>query len=276
MEKIAFLVEETGERINCMLNPETLVVQRSAGVQRRRTFNGQVTGAGLSDDPLLFTGGGYTTLELDLLFDLELDPQTTQTSIRRVTERIWQLVENGPAGGRYGAPPLVRFVWGKEWNLLGVVTAVAERFERFTPIGEPRRSWLRMRFVRVSDPDPTPGPGPSAVSAFQTGESSGPTTNLPGEIRELLPGGVPPEIAAITEIENIHIVLGGAPDGENLPQVAYQYYKDPGLWWLIAWFNEVADPLHMEAGTTLFIPSLEILERLRKWITNNSLSSLLP
>jgi hypothetical protein len=272
MERIAFLVEETGERINCMLNPETLVVQRSAGVQRRRSVSGPITGAGLSDDPLLFTGGGYTALELDLLFDLELDPQTTQTSIRRVTERIWQLAENGSPGGRYGAPPLVRFVWGKEWNLLGVVTAVAERFERFTPTGEPRRSWLRMRFVRVPDPDPHPEPRHNPASPVQVSASSPPAADLAEGVRELLPDGVPPEIAAAAEIVATHVVLGGAPEGENLPQVAYQYYKDPDLWWLVAWFNEIADPLHLEAGTALFIPSLEVLERLKKWVSNDSLS----
>jgi hypothetical protein len=43
----------------------------------------------------------------------------------------------------------VRFVWGRAWNVPGVVTEVAERFDRFAPDGSPLRSWLRLVFVRV-------------------------------------------------------------------------------------------------------------------------------
>ncbi len=37
MERVAFLIEETGERIGCLLNPDSLVIRRSAGVQPRRS-----------------------------------------------------------------------------------------------------------------------------------------------------------------------------------------------------------------------------------------------
>ena len=58
MERVAFLVDRTGERIDCMLNPETFEVRRLAGVRPHATASGQLVGTGLSDDPLLFTGGG--------------------------------------------------------------------------------------------------------------------------------------------------------------------------------------------------------------------------
>ena len=73
MERVAFIVEETGERITCMLNPEH-IVQRSAvaGLAPRRTGAGIVAGPARSDSPLLHTGGGRTELDLQLLFDVDL------------------------------------------------------------------------------------------------------------------------------------------------------------------------------------------------------------
>jgi hypothetical protein len=62
VERVAFLVEETGDRITCMLNPEGMVVRRLAGVRRRRSAGGALTGAGLADDTLLFTGGAQKVI----------------------------------------------------------------------------------------------------------------------------------------------------------------------------------------------------------------------
>jgi contractile injection system tube protein/LysM domain-containing protein len=257
MERVAFLVEATGERIDCMLNPETVVLKRSAGVQRRKSFSGQLTGVDLSDDPLLFTGGGLTELELDLMFDLGLDPQSPHQSVRRLTERFWQLAENTTADTGYGSPPLVRFIWGKEWNLLGVVTAVAERFERFTPSGEPRRSWLRMRFVRVPDSQPV-----LATNSVSTSEAG--TSDEAESLADLLPPTVPPEIAETAQLQATHTVIGGGTTGETLPQIAYAYYGNKDLWRLLAWFNNIEDPTQLEAGMTLQIPPRTVLERLHQ------------
>ncbi len=70
MQRVAFLID-SGERIDCLLNPETVQVTRLAGVRQRGGADGQLTGVGLADDPLLFTGGGRTELVLDLLFDID-------------------------------------------------------------------------------------------------------------------------------------------------------------------------------------------------------------
>lgn len=151
MERVAFLVEETGETIGCLLNPETVVMTRTAGVEPRRSAGGRLTGAGLADDPLLFTGGGRTELRLDLLFDVDLAPQNqvAVTDVRQMTRPVWRLAENSTEVQRQRRPPAVRFVWGRAWNVPGVVTEVAERFDRFSPDGSPLRSWLRLVFVRI-------------------------------------------------------------------------------------------------------------------------------
>ena len=49
MERAVFLIESTGERLGCLLNPESLVVRRQAGVRRRRSTGGLLTGAGQAD-----------------------------------------------------------------------------------------------------------------------------------------------------------------------------------------------------------------------------------
>ena len=143
MERVAFLLEKTGERFGCLLNPESVVVRRLAGVRPRQSTSGPLTGAALKDDPLIYTGGGMTEILLDLLFDVSLGGSTVDTEdVRDLTRRLTELAEGIAGDDKYGQVPLVRFVWGKSWNVLGVVTAIAERLEYFTPSGAPQRSWL--------------------------------------------------------------------------------------------------------------------------------------
>src|SRR6185503_5835271 len=49
LERVVFLVEATGDRIPCLLNPETFVVRRRAGIRPRRSAVGQLTGTALAD-----------------------------------------------------------------------------------------------------------------------------------------------------------------------------------------------------------------------------------
>src|SRR5262245_32780098 len=152
MERVAFLIEHSGERIGCLLNPESIVRRRAAGLRPRRSVSGLLTGRGLSDDQLIYTGGGMTELNLDLLFDVSVSGSTISTEdVRDLTAPLWALAVNAPVEDGYGRPPLARFIWGKSWNIPGVIAGVAERLEWFTPEGIPRRSWLRMRMLRVAE-----------------------------------------------------------------------------------------------------------------------------
>jgi hypothetical protein len=234
MERVAFVVESTGERLGCLLNPESLQVSRNAGVRRRRTATGLLAGAGISDDPLLYAGGGQTDFVLDLLFDIGIAGSTIQTrDVRDLTRPLWDLAESTAASAG-AAPPVVRFLWGKSWNIPGVITAVAERLEHFTSDGAPTRSWLRMRFVRVNE---------SAAA-----EASTPQAGTPS----ILPGAGP-------ETEVVHQVVGGGSDapgsGERLEDLAFLYYGDPSEWRLIAEANDVVDPSSVAPGTVLRIPA---------------------
>ena len=233
MERVTFVVESTGERLGCLLNPESLQITRNAGVHRRRTSTGLLAGAGISDDPLLYAGGGRTQLVLDLLFDIGIAGSTIQTTdVRDLTRPLWDLAESTAASAG-AAPPVVRFLWGKSWNIPGVVTAVAERLEHFTPDGAPKRSWLRMGFVRVNE---------SAAADASTPQASTPS----------LAGAGPEE-------EVVHQVIGGGGDapgsGERLEDIAFLYYGDPSAWRLIAEANDIADPSSVAPGTVLRIPA---------------------
>ena len=81
MDRVSFLLERTGERLGCMLNPETLRIARCAGVRPQRSLGGTLTGRGLSDQPLQATGGGATELTLDLLFDISITGSSIQTTL---------------------------------------------------------------------------------------------------------------------------------------------------------------------------------------------------
>ena len=232
MERVTFVVESTGERLGCLLNPETLQISRAAGVRPRRAVTGLLTGTATSDDPLLYTGGGRTELVLDLLFDVGIAGSTIQsTDVRDLTRSLWNLAESSPAAAG-AAPPVVRFLWGKSWNIPGVVSAVAERLEQFAPDGSPARSWLRMRFVRVNDSNgDTTTPQSAAADAVS---SAGPGEEL---VHQVVGGG------------------GGDPgSGERLQDIAFLYYGDPSAWRLIADANDIVDPSNVRQGTVLRIP----------------------
>ena len=251
MERVAFLIEETGERIACMLNPEDLVVRRLAGIRPRRSAGGVLTGAGLADDTLLFTGGGTTELQLNLLFDVALAGSSAKvTDVRDLTFPLWQLAENDADEQDYGRPPLVRFVWGKSWNIPGIVAAVAERLDYFAPEGEPLRSWLSMRFLRVTE----------SVSSMLAERRALHPIEVPTEVaaQPTTQTGSVPNQAAAPEFQ-VHQVAAG----ERLDQLEARFYGSsghPSLWRWLALFNNIADPLHIPPGTALQIPPLSLLE----------------
>lgn len=266
MERVAFLIEETGERLGCLLNPESLVMRRSAGLRARRSAGGLVTGAGLTDDPLIGTGGGTTELVLDLLFDVHLaeGPRPVE-DVRDLTRPLWELAENQNTDGGYGRPPLVRFIWGKAWNVLGVVATLAERLERFTPGGAPERSWLRMLLRRVTEPPPRP------VEPLQPEELLALSLLAPAPdeladdtpVHEMLTVGAAAEPAAPekgeSEDEKAREAAPAKPLGERLDQIAFRYYGDASLWRVLAAFNGIDRPLGFSVEVSLKIPPLSTL-----------------
>ncbi|MCW2131614.1 MULTISPECIES: CIS tube protein [Crystallibacter] len=232
MEHVSFLIEETGEHLSCLLNPESLVMTRTAGVETRRSSGGRLTGTSLADDPLLFTGGGRTELQLELLFDVDLAPEGVPVSdVRQMTRSIWKLAENSAEAARRRRPPLACLAWGMAWFIPGIVTEVAERFDRFAPDGSPLRSWMKLLFVRVGSAADEPG-----------GESY--------ELAQRLPP-VDVTAPAVGSVE----VLGSGTDETNeegvpavhptdLGLLSQAAFGTPLLWKELLDYNGVDDPFH--------------------------------
>lgn len=241
MERVAFLVEATNDRIACMLNPESLILRRRSGVRTQTTTGGLTSDAYLADDPIFFTGGGTTELTLDLLFDTQMvEGQTSVVDVRELTGPLWQLAENGHRTGSDWCPAQVLFFWGKAWAIPGVIVAVAERLDDFTRGGTPRRSWLRVRMLRVAEHDADLTGGalpPPRIDADALMLPPPPLEEGPTAVHELQGDG--------THIE------GRAISNDRLDQLAHSYYGDASQWRTLAWLNDVANPLRMFAGTAM-------------------------
>ena len=261
MERVSFLIEKTGENISCLLNPESLVQRRRTGIETLRGVTGQLTGVGLSDDPVIATGGGTTEYDLDLLFDVDIaqeelvgmggsnlrgfegedgevlvePPKTSADDVRTLTRPIWALTENAATSiNQRGAPPAVRMIWGRAWNVLGVVVSVAERLERFTSKGVPRRSWLRMRLRRISE----------AAARPSIREPVTPQYELP-----------PPD--AMSESGTTFVEVHSDSDGVPVMRIdllSAEIIGDSRAWPVIASSNGIDNPLDIEEGTVLAVP----------------------
>lgn len=148
MERVTFLVEDSGERIECLLNPETVVLRRKAGIVRYPALSLESEGA--VEDLVVRVGGGATEIELELLFDIQIAPQpVTVEDVRSLTSKLWELTE---FDGEQPRAPVVHMFWGKVFSMRVVFAAVAERLDAINASGAARRSWLSARLVRVPDP----------------------------------------------------------------------------------------------------------------------------
>jgi hypothetical protein len=249
MERVALLVEDTQESVRCLLNPDSLVIRRWSGV-RPRTFEGnRLAGSRHRDDPLLFVGGGWTEMDIDLLFDVELAGSNLETKdVRDLTGPLRRLAEN-PEEPQPGArPSVVRFLWGRAWNEPCIVLAIAERLERFTAEGVPRRSWVSLRMRRVVEfvePQPSEPGVPDSIVWPKPGDE------IPEEliqVRELPPR--PETLEATPALEE-----EAEPQQFDRPDLlSVELYGTPFLWRLFAYFGPVDDPLRLPRDRALQAP----------------------
>lgn len=49
-------------------------------------------------------------------------------------------------------------------------------------------------------------------------------------------------------------------DVDRIDLIAYKYYHDVRLWWIIAEMNNILNPLELISGTTLRIPSYDRIQ----------------
>jgi hypothetical protein len=154
-----------------------------------------------------------------------------------MTRPIWALAENSADVDRQRRPPSVRFVWGRAWNVPGIVTEVAERFDRFAADGSPLRSWMRLVFVRV---------GQSAD------EEGGENDELARRLPPVDLTAPPVDALAVygdgSTDRSARAAGGGrivteVPPGE-LGRLSMEAFGTPLLWKALLEYNRIDDPAH--------------------------------
>lgn len=236
MERVEFLIEETHQRIPCLLNPESLTIERATGIQRS---GGQLVNYRLSDDPVFYSGRGSTNFELQLLFDINLPDLFIETrDVRDLTQPLWQLTEYVRADEQFDELPRVRFIWGKAWNIRVVINTISQQFDNIKLNGVPERALLNMSLYRVSDEH----------------DFSQPIVPFHPTLKDVSPSTVA-HLQAPTPEWGIHIFLAD----ERLEQISNRYYGQPSYWRVLAEANDIDDPQSIAAGTPLRIPPLSLL-----------------
>lgn len=237
MERVEFLIEETHQRVPCLLNPEQLTIERTTGIQRA---GGQLVNYKLSDDPVYYSGRGSTSFQLQLLFDVNLPDLFIQTQdVRDLTQPLWLLTEYVRADSQFDELPRVRFIWGKAWNIRVVISSISQQFDDMARNGIPERALLNMSLLRVSD----------VYDFVQPPATFRPTLHdLPAETINQLHQPTPEW--------GVHVFLAD----ERLEQLANRYYNNSAHWRLIAEANNIENPTTIPVGAVLRIPPLHLIQ----------------
>lgn len=244
MERVILIDETRGDRIDALLNPESLSWRRRAGLRERSLDERPLACPEAVEDALIYTGGGVTEIDLDLLFDTRLLPPRPEIApapadagprdrdVRDLTRPLWTLTEpqrlDGPSRG-FGLRPQL-LIWGA-WSVRVVVVGIAERFEEFDTEGVPRRAWLSLALRRAEPEAPAPDPAGSTAPAEGA--------NLADQLDRL----------AHTDVaQGVESALGGragdAADALGRPDIAAAAtLGDPRLWPLLMEYLGVEDPL---------------------------------
>ena len=184
MERAAFLLEDTGQRIPCLLNPGSIVVRRLAGVIARQSSAGPLTGAALKDDPLVYTGGGMTEILLDLLFDVSLAGSTgTAADVRDLTRPLTELAEGKPGDLSLSdlpkqmdvAPETLRFHQVEGAGQIGGGARTTQRLDEIAAAHYGNPAWWRLIavFNNIDNPSDIP---PGTVLNIPPDSALGATT----------------------------------------------------------------------------------------------------
>jgi nucleoid-associated protein YgaU len=182
------------------------------------------------DSPLLqFVRGQTEQVNLELFFDsTELGTGAVAVPVTTQTNRFYALVK---MSGSEHAPPRCRFVWGDEFpglvsndGAVGarrrafecVVESIQQKFTLFSPTGLPLRATLSV-----------------ALREYQTLRAQLERLNL--------------QTSDHTQVHTVQL-------GETLPKIAWDLYRDPTRWPLIAEANHLLRPRDLTPGQVLVLP----------------------
>lgn len=169
----AFLQVETGDKLPCLFNPNSISVTRSNNWSSNPMPGGDVS-------KLRFAGANSGSLSLDLTFDTTADG----SPVTKYTGKLMKLMEvdyslpGSDEASRNGRPPTVTFHWGDLHSFPAVVTNLSLNFTYFSSTGRPLRATAAMSLQQYEKSDafgpqnPTSGtPNPHRVHRVQPGET---------------------------------------------------------------------------------------------------------
>lgn len=216
----------SGAALDVLFNPTEYTLAKSAQFA-------EIPVPGLDSPLLQFVRGQTETLSLELFFDTT-DAKGTGDQAEPVTARtdaFYQLIK---IESESHAPPVVLFSWGGEafpghrtyetlagqnrYGFKGVVESVRQRFTLFSSLGVPLRATLSL-----------------SLKEYKT---------LHEQIAELNRNS--------PDRTKVHVV----GEGQTLTRIAELAHDNGEDWRMIALWNGIADPLAIEPGQVLEVPSL--------------------
>jgi LysM repeat protein len=180
---------------------------------------------GLSSPLLQYVNGNLRTLAMELLFDtwsVNDEPNLIPWDQKAdVRTLTGQITDLMNIDSDLHAPPVLKVTWAS-LQFQCVLAKATEKFIMFRPDGIPVRARLTVTFNEFLTAD---------EQAAQTPKFS-------------------------SDLSKVHTVV----QGETLSGIAYQYYRDPGVWRPLAIMNDLDDPSDILPGQSLRVPTLPFLD----------------
>lgn len=240
MERIVFLVESLDLRISCMLNPETIIINRNSGISNINTLNTQTNSN-------LYRNNENTWVDMELLFDTTLPNYIDiDKDVRTITGKFYQMSKRSNLNINGYRQPVVRMIWGKGWNQPGIVSDIAERLDYFDNSGIPRRSWLKLRLILLDE----------EVDRKKSVQIS--------DEKKLVNKIVLQSNKDTNDFKEAVKSSSSTVVDCRLDQLAAKLWGSPNSWKIIAAFNNISDPLMDFRGKRLKIPDLDTLRRINE------------
>lgn len=220
IQKLNLSKEPVGDPLSVPYNPTEYALSKGASFA-------DINIPGLDSPILQFVRGEAETLGLELFFDST--DNGTGTGAEAVTSQVDGFYRLVKIEGELHAPPIVRITWGDHFPGIThdqsdspipafdcVVVSCDRRFTLFNPDGVPLRAMVSLQ-----------------LREYKTLEEQLQAMNLQS-----------------SDHTRIHVVR----EGENLPLIAYEAYKDPARWRVIADHNQLSDVCNLVPGTVLELP----------------------
>jgi nucleoid-associated protein YgaU len=220
-QKLDLSKQPVGNAIEVAYNPKEYTLTKGASFA-------DISIPGLDSPIMQFVRGDAETLNLELFFD-STEQKGTGSEAESVTDTVDEFYRLVKIEGELHTPPIVRPTWGDHFPGMVndgsnsttpafdcVVTSCSRRFTLFNPDGKPLRAIVTL-----------------ALKEYKTLEEQLQALNLQS-----------------SDHTRIHVVQ----QGENLPLIAYEAYKDSAYWRLIAEHNGINDVRNLTPGMVLQLP----------------------